>query len=409
MSAPRVGVLVAVMGMFAGCGDVDSLPDGVVESDSLGIRIIESRTPLSEPLPWTFSRDPIVQIGSADGSSGDILFRVTGVRVLDDGRLIVSNSGSQEVRIYDPSGSLLASFGREGPGPGEFARFSGMQLLHLTSDSVVVNDGAQRRLQVWGLDGTFGRAVSVQPVHGFGNVSLVGRLDSGHWLGVGPVGSGALGGEPGDLIEMPLALLSYTADLTSASEIVRLTGRPRVVNELGGGAIHFPFVPLTPEPVYAVSGDKVLVGVPGSPEVHRVSRNGEVEAVVRWNAPRTPVDEVWARFATHFVENAPEDRRMALARLVRMRELPVPEFLPIMQRMLVDAVGNVWIELYRLPWQLDRRWHVLDPRGRWLGELPTPEGLDVMSIGEDYILGRSFDELGVERVVSYRLDRGALR
>jgi len=36
-----------------------------------------------------------------------------------------------------------------------------------------------------------------------------------------------------------------------------------------------------------------------------------------------------------------------------------------------------------------------------------PSGLGVFEIGEDYILGRARDELGVEHVQLWGLDRGA--
>jgi hypothetical protein len=38
--------------------------------------------------------------------------------------------------------------------------------------------------------------------------------------------------------------------------------------------------------------------------------------------------------------------------------------------------------------------------------MTTPPGVTVYDIGQDYILGRHVDELGVERVVVYGLDRG---
>ncbi len=45
------------------------------------------------------------------------------------------------------------------------------------------------------------------------------------------------------------------------------------------------------------------------------------------------------------------------------------------------------------------------PEGRVLGFVETPEGLGIYEIGQDYILGRSLDELGVEHVQVWPLKR----
>ena len=47
----------------------------------------------------------------------------------------------------------------------------------------------------------------------------------------------------------------------------------------------------------------------------------------------------------------------------------------------------------------------LRPGGHVLGYLETPSGLRIFEIGEDYILGRVWDELGVESVRVWPLER----
>lgn len=43
--------------------------------------------------------------------------------------------------------------------------------------------------------------------------------------------------------------------------------------------------------------------------------------------------------------------------------------------------------------------------GEWLGRLIIPDGLTVLEIGQDYILGLEEDTLGVERVQLLALER----
>ena len=74
------------------------------------------------------------------------------------------------------------------------------------------------------------------------------------------------------------------------------------------------------------------------------------------------------------------------------------------------SVGHpqcLWVEGYRLPYASHTTWHVFDPTGEWLGSLHPPNGLRVLQVGRDYVLGWYRDELDVQHVVVYPLDRGA--
>ena len=48
---------------------------------------------------------------------------------------------------------------------------------------------------------------------------------------------------------------------------------------------------------------------------------------------------------------------------------------------------------------------MFDPEGVWLGPVTLPGRLQIVEIGPDYVLGTTRDELGVESVVMYDLDR----
>jgi hypothetical protein len=45
----------------------------------------------------------------------------------------------------------------------------------------------------------------------------------------------------------------------------------------------------------------------------------------------------------------------------------------------------------------------------WLGDIETPGRFRIFEIGEDYLLGTSRDELGVETIRLYRLTKPAAR
>jgi hypothetical protein len=63
------------------------------------------------------------------------------------------------------------------------------------------------------------------------------------------------------------------------------------------------------------------------------------------------------------------------------------------------------VEHYRLPWESEPAWAIMDTDGRWLGTVHTPPGLRIYEIGADYVLGVWRDELNVEYVRTYALLR----
>ena len=50
-------------------------------------------------------------------------------------------------------------------------------------------------------------------------------------------------------------------------------------------------------------------------------------------------------------------------------------------------------------------WTVFDPGGQALGFIETPDGLTIYEIGAEYLLGQATDEMGVESVQVWALER----
>ena len=50
-------------------------------------------------------------------------------------------------------------------------------------------------------------------------------------------------------------------------------------------------------------------------------------------------------------------------------------------------------------------WTVFDADGRALGFVETPDELEVYEVGADYLLGRATDDMGVQSVQVWALER----
>ena len=104
---------------------------------------------------WAVGTTPIVTIGATEADPGQELAQVTGARWAG-GRIIVANSASNELRVFDSGGKLLAATGRKGQGPGEFAGV--IYLFPAAGDSLYSFDAGNLR---WSLHDGAGRFVRV--------------------------------------------------------------------------------------------------------------------------------------------------------------------------------------------------------------------------------------------------------
>ena len=154
-----LGVLV-----LAGCGRDDAPPTDqwLTQSDTTAGVVRLVHTP---PVDGVFPRwiiEPEVRIGTAVRTEPDSLgvirlpdaFElVKGVAPLPDGRVVVLEAQAQELRIFDPDGAHLATFGSRGEGPGEFNDANG--LLVGTDGRIRVNDPRNARISIFDPDAGF--------------------------------------------------------------------------------------------------------------------------------------------------------------------------------------------------------------------------------------------------------------
>jgi hypothetical protein len=103
-----------------------------------------------------------------------------------------------------------------------------------------------------------------------------------------------------------------------------------------------------------------------------------------------------------------------LARL-SIEGAPVRQTPPAFQRLLVDSERSIWVEEpYRRP-NDSSRWIILGPDGTPRARVafplggpttpPTPPDLEIIEIGEDYILALRRNEQELEQLVMYALER----
>ena len=119
---------------------------------------IPDGTPIKEYAPTALEdRDPeavrliddLVIGGESDDPNG-LFYRPSSVVAADSGTIYVADNGNKRIQVFGPDGAYIRALGREGQGPGEFAS---LWRMTIAGDSLVVYDNMMRRISVWTLDG----------------------------------------------------------------------------------------------------------------------------------------------------------------------------------------------------------------------------------------------------------------
>jgi hypothetical protein len=399
----RLFAVVSCFLVLGGCGDRGSsaAPAAVVR-DSAGVTIVENAG-LAEvgDLAWAVSETPEVSIGVVDGDPEYQLYQVQDALRLDDGRILVANAGSGEVRAYDSEGTHLDSWGGQGEGPGEFAHTTAVGLWPGT-DSVAVWDLRLSRLSLFDGEGTFGRTERFGDAGGLQRVRSVWTLPSGRLVLMGAE-FGDLS-EAGGMMRVPERFVLTEADGSQVAEVGEFPGMETWM-QFSGEALNIIRLPLARGNVAAQVGSGMVIGSNESFELSFFGAEGTLTRIARVATPPREVTEALVQGEIEFrARIMPEEARTGYR--TSMSEMPAPESLPVFSEVLDDPLGNVWVRLFQLPSETGpTEWMVFDSDGVLRGRMHTPEGLEVYQIGADFIVGSWEDELEVEHVQVWGLRR----
>ena len=153
-------------------------------------------------------------------------------------------------------------------------------------------------------------------------------------------------------------------------------------------------------------GDLIVHSLNSHYEIRAFAWDGTLARIVRRDhVARPPSAEEIGAYIDEEVAGYPDD--VVAVQRERYRSVPVAENHPAFASVIVDKHNHLWVEEYEFPGEErpGSLWTVFDAEGRVLGFVETPNGLEILEIGEDYILGRWRDELEVEYVQVWELER----
>ncbi|MEX2281393.1 MAG: hypothetical protein WEE89_02770 [Gemmatimonadota bacterium] len=413
----RAARIFIALPLLAACDGSADRSGAIVTRDSAGIRIVESSAPLLPDSSWQISSAPVLRIGTAEGDSTYALHRVYGAVRLSDGRIVIAHQPVPMLRWFDSAGVFLLGTGRGGGGPGEFSGSEGAYISALwgfPGDSIGTWHHESRRLQVYDDSGRYARAVTFELPRDMPSRSypaLLGPLRTGMVLFLVPP-------EKRDAVGIRRdsnLYIRYRADGTQAGLMARRPGFTRYTSEISsprGGTFRAERAPLfAPAGVGQSSGDLMYYTRGDLAQIEVFDTLGSVRLIARRAVAAQPVtEELVAAYKQEAADRAVASGQTSPAWWRSQQEREFDQALRAdsvshYRRLEIDRDGNIWAREPELPGMTTVKWYVFDADGRWVTTVNTPRRFQVYEIGRDYMLGSIEDELGVEYVVLFKLDK----
>jgi len=405
-----LGILGCTLAVaLAACGPADSPGIQTQFSDSAGVTIAESPGfPEQGAGGWILGQTPTLSIGTLDGDSLYQFYQVTGSVRLSDGRIAVTDNGTRQLRIFSPDGNFLASFGREGEGPGEFRNIRVMGTVGV--DTLVVLDGRQRRISRFHPEMGFlgqamlpeeaGVAMHSNGMFGDGSVVFGGGVNFGGGAATPVEGYERLT-NPYYSVSLDGSGITHFGEFPG-TEVIWMTGEYQGEEMLAAGFLHFGKSPRA-----MARGNRLVLGTRDRYELLGFHRSGGLTEIFRVQTPPVAV-------TSEHLDGLLEERLARLtdpdmAPMIRSSfgEMPQAETMPAFEALLLDSEGYLWVEDYHLPGDTFRTWTVFDEAGSPQTRLSLPFDNRVMEVGEDFVLALFEDDLDVEYVRVYPLTRSS--
>ncbi len=348
---------------------------------------------------------PELSIGQgAEGPEEQLFGRIASLAADPEGNVYVLDGQAQELRVFDDRGGYVTTLARRGGGPGELAGADAIALL--PDRRVAVRDPANARVQMlgpepgqsaeWRYEATTPLAYTPLWADGRGRIYLIARdparaADRGeHVVVLGPRGE---------------QLRTFAPDAGFAPAVLearRTEGRIASVTSMA--------VPFSPALSWAVHPTgAVLVGISADYRIE-VRLGDGVRRIERAYEP-VPVTEAERDYEREFIERNMRNFQADWT----WEGPPIPNAKPPFKALHPGQDGRIWVELSMPPrseselWLGERRrYDVFEFDGTYLGAVDAPADLarhPPAVFGADHVWAVARDELRIERVVRYRIER----
>ncbi len=343
--------------------------------------------------------------------------RVSGLRELADGRVIVSDQRDKMVQLIDMARQTGRRIGREGAGPGEYAMPTA--LFAMPNDQTLLVDLLNRRFLMIRPDGTPGETIappSITPPAGGGGgpAAMIGGLVNPRGVdGQGRLYFQDMGIRPGQPSPDSVPVLRWTPGQARVDTAAWVKGLPTTMTTTpagagGGGGMRFTMggsVVWAPQEGWAVSGNGRVARV--QPEPYRVvwydaNRRGVAGPTV----PYSPIRVTEADKRAYMEQQAANPPTMVVmggggGGSVQRPQMPAPTFAETKPAftgnpsVLASPDGEVWVLRTRPANDHTPVYDVFDSSGRLARKVSLARGSRVVGFGRQsvYVVRTDEDDL----------------
>jgi hypothetical protein len=365
--------LLISLGLILACGDGSDEPGEPAVFES-----------------WTLAPDPSVVIGQVAGEPQYLFSRIGPARLLPGGRIAVSDRDAAGIRLYSGGGTFELEIGRRGEGPGEFGRITGLSIAD--PDTLVVYDSGLHRVTKFLTSGALASTLNL-------------RAEDGSPVLLGEFSTGELA-----VTWIKAASRNYYEMTPDVMQLARFSPEGRLGALLGtetgivrGGASASAFTPVLHA---GVIGDSIFLTNGLLPEIQVWNIGGDLVETLQVPFPAVDPSSAWRTLEEVLLA------RGNSTELGWFENQPQDGAIPRISRMIVDGGDRLWAKAYnprtdsallRTGRQLGGEWLVLRTDGTIIAKVFLPEDFFLLDARGDQVLGKTTDELGVERVLAYQV------
>ena len=397
---PGVGSALAGAVLLAACGsDSDSAgspaPGVTTTIDTVDgtVRVTNS----GSPPEWRLTRVTAIGPQSLSGAgSPDEFGRIYDVALGPDAAVFVADGMNSEVRVFGIDGVHRRTFGRDGEGPGEFARLYSVAWL---GDRLLALDSQQGRISEFSAEGEY-----------LGQRRIRGGLSGGSgWVRFWRVGTDeayhvTLSSVPGRSWEF----VGVDSRGETGDTLLQLEGPSSPsINCEHGGSIHFFEIPFATSLVQRPGpGGVMYSAMTGDYRIAVTRANGDTIRVIERSLPAEPIfDEEWSEGNSGYLALRDSLPLMVCDPLRPSR----PDAKPFIEAIDIACDGTLWVEVIR---EAGNRWEVFDADGRLLASMPAPTERRFFTppaIGTDHALTVRRGDFDLDYVDVWRIEREGMR
>lgn len=333
----------------------------------------------------------------------DVFFLGYGDIVVDDGgNVYVMDSKAQHIKKFDATGKFLKLIGREGQGPGEFSRPSG---LVCSADKLVAFDMMGFRFSLFNLDGVPIKSVR----HSFiekGNPQKMRALPSGEFV----AGIEKVHFDPKTPQDFSIVL--YSPEM----EQVKTIYSHKVWRNIWGipNSDNIP-VPFSPYVHWDLMPDgKIVIGYSNTYEIGIYDKEAvELASISHTYEPVKVTQQDRERFfkSVSYTRSSPDGTITTTEPPPAFKEhVKFPEFKPAFAHLVVDSERNILV----CPYGEDKKeeyksFDAFDSEGNFIGRVRIESDHSFFSFGNAQIIDgcfwiREYDKDGYQKIVKYRIE-----